>query len=350
MSTFALAIGLVVGNLIKPGASLHLTQTIAKSGQKALGGEATTTTDFVLGLIPRTLFSALTEGSVLQALIVALLVGFALQMMGRQGEPILAGIKHLERLVFRVMAMVMWVAPVGAFGAIAAITGQKGFDALKSLGIMMLAFYLTCAIFVFLILGTILLVVTGVNVFSLFRYLAREFLLILSTSSSESALPRLIAKMEHLGIERSTVGIPPELAKGRDELCAGDDRLPLGQAGSDSLRRTIPICRDRPSSRSPSRRGPAPPQRSQRRPRGYRPACAVLATRARTRDSRPQLAARRRIRRRGQVPWCPGYPLGHVTAPHGRRPIGVHALGATEPRRMPIGLRQAAYDVAKRVT
>jgi len=88
---------------------------------------------------------------------------------------------------------------------------------------------------------------------------------------------------------------------------------------------------------APQRREPAPPQRSQRRPRGCRPACAVLATRARTRDSRPQLAARRRIRRRGQVPWCPGYPLGHVTAPHGRRPIGVHALGATEPRRMPIG-------------
>ncbi len=207
MSTFALAIGLVVGNVIKPGDGLRLTDTIAKSGQKALGGEPATTVDFILGLIPKTLVSALTDGSVLQALLVALLVGFALQMMGRQGEPILVGIRHLERLVFRVMAMVMWLAPVGAFGAIAAITGAKGFDALKSLGMLMLAFYLTCAIFVFLVLGTILRVVTGVSVFSLFRYLAREFLLILSTSSSESALPRLIAKMEHLGIERSTVGI-----------------------------------------------------------------------------------------------------------------------------------------------
>ncbi len=207
MSTFALAVGLVVGNIIKPGASLHLTETIAKSGQKALGTAPATTTDFILSLIPKTLVSALTEGSVLQTLLVALLVGFALQMMGKQGEPILVGVKHFERLVFRVMAMVMWLAPVGAFGAIAAITGQKGFDALKSLGMMMLAFYITCAIFVFLILGTILKVVTGVSVFSLFRYLAREFLLILSTSSSESALPRLIAKMEHLGVDRSTVGI-----------------------------------------------------------------------------------------------------------------------------------------------
>ena len=207
MSTIALAIGLVVGNIIKPGESLRLTDTIAKSGQKALGSEPATTVDFILGLIPKTLVSALTDGSVLQALLVALLVGFALQMMGPAGQPVLAGIKHLERLVFRVMAMVMWLAPVGAFGAIAAITGAKGFDALKSLGVLMFAFYLTCAIFVFVVLGTILRMVTGVSVFSLFRYLAREFLLILSTSSSESALPRLIAKMEHLGIERSTVGI-----------------------------------------------------------------------------------------------------------------------------------------------
>lgn len=151
----SLAVGLVAGNVIKPGASLHLTPSIAKSGQKALGTEPATATDFLLGLIPRTLFSSVTEGPVLQTLIVALLVGFALQMMGRQGEPILMGIRHLERLVFRVMAMVMWVAPVGAFGAIAAVTGQKGFDALKSLGMMMLAFYITCAIFVFLILGRI---------------------------------------------------------------------------------------------------------------------------------------------------------------------------------------------------
>ncbi len=207
MSTVALAIGLVVGNIIKPGESLRLTDTIAKSGQKALGSEPATTVDFILGLIPKTLVSALTDGSVLQALLVALLVGFALQMMGPAGQPVLTGIKHLERLVFRVMAMVMWLAPVGAFGAIAAITGAKGFDALKSLGVLMFAFYLTCAIFVFVVLGTILRMVTGVSVFSLFRYLAREFLLILSTSSSESALPRLIAKMEHLGIERSTVGI-----------------------------------------------------------------------------------------------------------------------------------------------
>ena len=209
MSTVALAIGLVVGNLIHPGAGLHLTKELAAAGQKqvATAGESGSTMDFVLGLIPDTLVSALTSGSVLQALLVALLVGFALQKMGRAGEPILGGIKHLERLVFRLMAMIMWVAPVGAFGAMAAVVGATGLGALKSLGLLMLSFYITCAIFVFGVLGLLLKVVTGLNVFSLLRYLAREFLLILSTSSSESALPRLIAKMEHLGVSRPVVGI-----------------------------------------------------------------------------------------------------------------------------------------------
>ncbi len=103
--------------------------------------------------------------------------------------------------------MIMWVAPIGAFGAIAAVVGETGVSALKSLAILMVGFYAACLLFVVLVLGTLLRVVAGVNIFSLFRYLAREFLLIFSTSSSESALPRLIAKMEHLGVSRSTVGV-----------------------------------------------------------------------------------------------------------------------------------------------
>jgi len=207
MSTVALGIGLVVGNIIKPGQSLQLTEAVRSSGQKQVAGAAEGSVDFLLGIIPTTLVSALTAGSVLQALLVALLVGFALQMMGKPAEPILGAIRHFESLVFKIMAMVMWVAPIGAFGAIAAIVGATGIDALKSLGLLMLAFYITCAIFVFGVLGTILRLVTGISVFRLFRYLGTEFLLILSTSSSESALPRVIAKMEHLGVQRSTVGI-----------------------------------------------------------------------------------------------------------------------------------------------
>ena len=153
------------------------------------------------------MLSALTSGEVLQTLFVALLVGFALQAMGGAGKPVLRGVEHIQRLVFRVLAMIMWAAPVGAFGAMAAVVGETGVDALKSLAVLMIAFYVTCFLFVFVLLGTILKMVTGVNILSLFRYLAREFLLILSTSSSESALPRLIAKMEHAGVDKTTVGV-----------------------------------------------------------------------------------------------------------------------------------------------
>ena len=206
MSTVALAIGLLVGNLLHPGSGLDLTN-LAGSGEKAAGDAHGSTVEFLLGIIPTTLVSALTEGEVLQALLVALLVGFAVQAMGRAGEPILRGIGHLQKLVFRILVMIMWLAPIGAFGAMAAVIDATGWDALKSLAQIMIAFYLTCAIFVFLVLGTILRTVSGVSIFGLLRYLGREFLLILSTSSSESAFPRLIAKMEHFGVSRPVVGI-----------------------------------------------------------------------------------------------------------------------------------------------
>ena len=143
----------------------------------------------------------------LQALFVALLVGFALQAMGSAGEPILRGIEHLQKLVFKVLVMILWLAPIGAFGAIANVVGQTGWTAVTQLLTLMLGFYITCVMFVFGVLGTLLRVVSGVSIFKLVRYLAREYLLIFSTSSSESALPRLIAKMEHLGVDRSTVGV-----------------------------------------------------------------------------------------------------------------------------------------------
>ncbi len=148
----------------------------------------------MLGIIPTTLVSSFTEGQVLQTLLVALLVGFALQAMGRRGEPILRGVEHIQRLVFRVLAMIMWAAPIGAFGAMAAVIGETGVDALKALATIMLGFYATCLLFVLVVLGALTRVVAGVNIFQLLRYLGREFLLILSTSSSESALPRLIAR------------------------------------------------------------------------------------------------------------------------------------------------------------
>ncbi|MHC5904139.1 cation:dicarboxylate symporter family transporter [Streptomyces sp. S6] len=207
MSFAALAIGLVVGNILEPGSGLHITEAVRHTGQAQVSAEAKDTTDFLLGIIPKTIVSAFTEGEVLQTLFVALLCGFALQAMGKAGQPVLRGVEHIQRLVFRVLGMIMWAAPVGAFGAMAAVTGSAGVDALKSLAVLMIGFYITCFLFVIVVLGTILKLVTGLNIFSLFKYLGREFLLILSTSSSESALPRLIAKMEHLGVSKPVVGI-----------------------------------------------------------------------------------------------------------------------------------------------
>ncbi|QWF77185.1 cation:dicarboxylate symporter family transporter [Amycolatopsis sp. CA-230715] len=205
MSTFALAIGLVVGNLLHPGSGLHLDPAAASKVHAQAKTEGTT--EFLLGIIPESMLSAFTEGSVLQTLLIALLSGFALQKLGAKGQPILRGVEHIQRLVFRILSMIMWAAPVGAFGAIAAVVGETGWGALKSLAVIMIGFYATCLLFVFIVLGSALWLGARVSIFSLLRYLAREFLLIVSTSSSESALPRLIAKMEHLGVSKPVVGI-----------------------------------------------------------------------------------------------------------------------------------------------
>ena len=208
MSTIALGIGLVVGNLISPGTGLNVPNDPGKGAQ--LAGQAESaggTMEFIADIIPATLFSAVTEGNVLQALFVALLVGFGIQSMGRTGEGLLRGIEALQKLVFRILIGVLWLAPIGAFGAIAEVVGDTGFEAVIQLGVLMLAFYVTCLIFIFGVLGALLYMVARVSIFKLARYLAREYLLIVATSSSESALPRLIAKMEHAGVEPATVGI-----------------------------------------------------------------------------------------------------------------------------------------------
>jgi aerobic C4-dicarboxylate transport protein len=204
MSTFALAIGLVVGNLIHPGDSIAIPTA---SAAPAAAEEGEGLSGFVLGLIPTSLLSPLVEESVLSTLFVALLVGFAVQGLGKTGEAALRGIGVFQRVVFKVLSMIMWVAPIGAFGAIAAVVGETGWGALRALAVLMGSFYLTCAIFVFVILGALLKAVTGISILSLLKYLGRELLLIVSTSSSETALPRLIAKMEHLGVSRPVVGI-----------------------------------------------------------------------------------------------------------------------------------------------
>ncbi|WP_433601635.1 cation:dicarboxylate symporter family transporter [Nocardia sp. CA-135953] len=208
MSTVALGIGMVVGNLLEPGSGMNIAKTASQGAKLADQAHAAGGTwEFIQSIIPTTLLSSLTAGSVLQALFIALLVGFALQAMGKTGEPILRGVASLQKLVFRILSMILWLAPIGAFGAIANVVGKTGLDAVKQLALLMVAFYLTCLVFIFGVLGVLLWSVSRVSVFKLVRYLAREYLLILGTSSSESALPRLIAKMEHLGVERTTVGV-----------------------------------------------------------------------------------------------------------------------------------------------
>ncbi|PPG41719.1 cation:dicarboxylate symporter family transporter [Pseudoclavibacter sp. RFBA6] len=203
MSTFALAIGMVVGNFIHPGEGLN----IASASYEADASKSEGTADFLLGIIPTSLFSSLTDGSILQVLFVALLLGFGLQKMGTKAAPIIDAIAQIQALVFRVLGMIMWVAPVGAFGAIAAVVGATGIDAVIALGTLMIAFYITCALFIVVVLGALLWLVARVNIFKLMKFLGREYLLIVSTSSSEVALPRLIAKMEHVGVSKSVAGI-----------------------------------------------------------------------------------------------------------------------------------------------
>ncbi len=207
MSTVALAIGLLVGNLIHPGEGLNLQGSEYEITDTGHGDGEGGTIGFLLGIIPTTLLSSLTEGNILQTLFVALIVGFALQQMGPAGKPVLKAVGYVQALVFRILIMVMWVAPIGAFGAIAGVVGETGVQAIISMATLMIAFYLTCVLFIVVVLGGLLKAVTGINIFRLMKYLAREYLLIFSTSSSEAALPRLIAKMEHVGVSKPVVGV-----------------------------------------------------------------------------------------------------------------------------------------------
>jgi aerobic C4-dicarboxylate transport protein len=193
---------LVVGNLIHPGAGINIA-----SAQFEVKGAANGTGEFLLHIVPTTLFSAFTEGNILQVLLISLLVGFAIQGLGEKGIPAMNVMKYFQGLVFRVMVMIFWAAPIGSFAAISYVVGKNGASVIGSLGAVLLAFYITCILFVVVILGSLLWIVARLNIFSLLKYLSREYLLILGTSSSESALPRLLAKMEHLGVNKSVVGV-----------------------------------------------------------------------------------------------------------------------------------------------
>lgn len=209
VSTFALAIGLIVVNVLRPGDGFNAdpatldTKAIAEFTNKA---KAQTTTDFVMNIIPNTFVDAFAKGDILQVLLIAILFGFALSMLGERGKPITRFIDDLSHVIFGVVGIIMKVAPIGAFGAMAFTIGKFGLASLLPLAKLMGSFYLTCGLFIVVVLGLIARY-TGFSIFRFIAYIKEELLIVLGTSSSESALPALMRKLEKLGCSKSVVGL-----------------------------------------------------------------------------------------------------------------------------------------------
>ena len=209
VSTFALAIGLVVANVAKPGAGFNVDPAHLDSSsiaQYTTNAHAQTTTEFIMHIIPTTFVDAFATGNILQVLLVAILFGFALSMMGERGRPVTKLIDDVSHVIFGIVNIIMKVAPLGAFGAMAFTIGKYGIASLLPLAKLMGSFYLTCALFIFIVLGTIARF-TGFSIFKFIRYIKEELLIVLGTSSSESALPSLMRKLESLGCAKPVVGL-----------------------------------------------------------------------------------------------------------------------------------------------
>ena len=206
VSTFALAIGLVTGNLIQPGAGFTGHADPAAIAKYANPGAHQGTVEFLLNIIPDSVVGAFARGDVLQVLLFAILFGFALMAMGERGALARAFIDEVTHAVFGVIAIVMKAAPFGAFGAMAYTVGKYGPSVLGNLAGLIATFYLTAAIFIIFVLGTIARL-AGVNIFKFLYYIKDELLIVLGTSSSESALPQLMEKLERLGCSKPVVGL-----------------------------------------------------------------------------------------------------------------------------------------------
>ena len=205
VSTFALVIGLVVGNYVQPGVGFAGKMGDAAAVEKYTGTHRSTV-DFLLGIIPDSVIGAFAAGDILQVLFFSILMGFALLALGERGAPLRALIDTSAQAVFGVINIVMKAAPIGAFGAMAYTVGKYGATSLGSLASLVGTFYLTSAMFIIVVLGTIA-AVAGFNIFKFLAYIKDELLIVLGTSSSESALPQLMAKLERAGCSRSVVGL-----------------------------------------------------------------------------------------------------------------------------------------------
>ena len=206
VSTFALAIGLFVGNFVRPGDGFSGTGDAAAVADYAARASHQSTVEFILHIIPNTMVGAFAEGDILQVLLIAILFGFALMVLGDRGRAVRTLIDDLGHAFFGVIAVIMKAAPIGAFGAMAYTIGKYGPGALGNLGGLVATFYATSALFIVLVLGTVARM-AGFSIFRFLAYIKDELLLVLGTSSSESALPQLMEKLERLGCSKPVVGL-----------------------------------------------------------------------------------------------------------------------------------------------
>jgi aerobic C4-dicarboxylate transport protein len=209
VSSVALVVGLVIINVLQPGAGMNVdVKSLDTKGIAAYTGpgKMASTTDFILNIIPNTVVDAFAKGEILQVLLFAVLFGFSLHKFGGRGTPVFDVIEKTSHVLFSIVGIIMRLAPIGAFGAMAFTIGKYGLGSLVSLGKLMGTFYATCLFFVFVVLGLIARV-HGFSIWKFIRYIKEELLIVLGTSSSESVLPRIMTKMENAGVRKSVVGL-----------------------------------------------------------------------------------------------------------------------------------------------
>jgi aerobic C4-dicarboxylate transport protein len=223
VTSVALLIGLMVVKVLQPGAGVNAD--VSTLDTKAIAGytssaEHLSTVDFILIVIPSTMVDAFAKGEILQVLLIAILMGLSISALGTRGEPLTHFFEQLSHAFFGIVALIMRLAPIGAFGAMAFTIGKYGVDTLWSLGKLMAGVYTTCFLFIFVVLGLILWA-NGLNILKFVRYLREELCIVLGTSSSESVLPQMMRKLEHLGCSRSVVGmtIPTGYSFNLDGTC-----------------------------------------------------------------------------------------------------------------------------------
>jgi len=210
LTTLALAIGVVVAVVLHPGSGMNINVNFLDPSQlssyQGEGKHIKGFADFLLNLIPNTAVDAFAKGDILQVLVVAVLVGASISLMGKAAAPVVSGIEAVGNVIFKVIGIIIQLAPIGVFGAIAFTTGAYGISSLGRLGAFVLVFFVCCALFIMIILGAITRL-AGFSLFKIIRYFREEILIVVGTASSDAVLPRVMSKLETLGIRKTTVGV-----------------------------------------------------------------------------------------------------------------------------------------------